>query len=250
MNDINSDPTLLPGYTLKPIVISNLESDDTEIVQQFVKLSSHHLYLSDTIIGVTGILSPKAISILTPLARRERVILSVIIHTDQLDNLHSGGLLSLISLSAIVSVLLSFMAWQRIGVITDSTDIYFFSVAENLLLRAVRKNSSFQVVVSPYIELTHMSSAIQEINTLNTKIVFVSLNAERAIQLLCVVHERGLVWPEYAWIFHNLQVEHLQAQQLSCDDITDVVKGALFIDIQPQSDPMLAELISGITSSD
>ena len=79
--------------------------------------------------------------------------------------------------------------------------IYFFSVAENLLLRAARKNSSFQVVVSPYIELTHMSSAIQEINTLNTKIVFVSLNAERAIQLLWIVHERGLVWPEYAWIF-------------------------------------------------
>ena len=253
VNDINSDPTLLPGHTLKPIVINSTESDDIEIVQQFVKLLSHHLYLSDTIIGVTGILSPKAVSILVPLVGRERVLLSAITHADQLYNLYSGSFLSLPSPSAVVSVLLSFMnqmAWQRIGVITDSTDLYFFSVAENLLLRAAKKNSSFQVVVSPYIELTHMSSAIQGINTLNTKIVFVSLNAERAIQLLCMVHKKGLIWPEYAWIFHSLQVEHLLEQQSSCDDIKDVVNGAIFIDIQPQSDPTHAELISEFAASD
>ena len=99
---------------------------------------------------------------------------------------------------------------------------------------------------SPYIELTHSSSAIQEINKFNTKIVFMSLNAERVIQLLCMVHEKGLVWPKYAWIFHSFEVEDLLEQQSSCVNIRDAV---FFINVQPQSDPMHAELISGIVSS-
>ena len=248
VNDINNDSLLLPGHTLKPIVINSLESDDIEIVRQFVNLTFYHLYLND-IVGVTGVLSPKAASILMPLVRHERVLLSAITHTDQLDN-HSGAFLSLPSPSAIVSVLLNFMnqmTWQQIAVVTDSTDAYFFSVTEKLL-QVAKKNGS--IVVSPYIELSHMLSAIQEINQLNTKIVFVSLNAERAIKLLCMVHKRGLVWPKYAWIFHSLRVKDLLEQQSpQCDDIKDAVNGVFFIDVQPQSDPSHAEVISGITSS-
>ena len=190
VNDINNDSTLLPGHTLKPVVINSPESDDIEIVQQFVNLTFYHLYLND-IVGVTGVLSPKAASILVPLVRHERMLLSAITHTDQLDN-HSGAFLSLPSPSAIISVLLNFMnqmTWQRIAVVTDSTDAYFFSVAEKLL-QVAKKNGS--IIISPYIELSHMSSAVQKINQLNTKIVFVSLNTKRAIKLLCIVHERGL----------------------------------------------------------
>ena len=252
VSDINNDSTLLPGHTLKPIVVDSPESDDIEIVRQFVNLTFYHLYLN-SIVGLTGVLSPKAASILVPLVQHERVLLSAITHTDQLDNhSNSGAFLSLPSPSAIVSVLQNFMnqmTWQRIGVITDSTDAYFFGVAETLLLTA-KKNGS--IVISPYIELSHMSSAVQEINQLNTKIVFVSLNAERAIQLLCMVHKSGQVWPKYAWIFHSFRVEDLlELQQSSqCDNIKDAVSGIFFIDVQPQSDPSHAELISGITSSD
>ena len=253
INDINNDSTLLPGHVLKLIVINSPESNDIEVVRQFVNLTFYHsdVCLND-ISGVIGILSPRAVSILIPLARRERVLLSAITHTDQmLDDPHSGTFLPLPSPSAIVSVLLDFMnqmSWQRIGVITDSTDVYFFSVAEKLLqLQATKKNDS--IVVSPYIEQTHSSSAIQEINNLNTKIVFVSLNAERAIELLCVVHEKGLVWPKYAWIFHSFELEDLLEQQSSCVNIKDAVNGVFFINVQPQSDPKHAELISGIASS-
>lgn len=251
VNDINNDSTILPGHNLRPIVIDSPQSDDIEIVQQFVNLTFYHsdLRLND-IFGVTGVLIPRAVSILMPLVRRERVLLSAITHTDQLpDDPHSGTFLPLPSPSAIVGVLLNFMnqmTWQRIGVITDSTDAYFFNVAEKLL-QVTKKNDS--IIIMPYIELTHTSPAIQEINKLNTRIVFVSLNAERAIQLLCTVREKGLVWPKYAWIFHSFEVEDLLEQQSSCDNIRDAVDGVFFIDVQPQSDPMRAELISGITSS-
>ena len=138
------------------------------------------------------------------------------------------------------------MNWQRIGVVTDSVDAYFFSVAE-ILLQVAKLNDS--IIVSPYTELFHVTSTIQEIIKLNTRIIFVSLNAERAIQLLCAVHGRRLVWPEYVWIFHSFQVEDLLEQQSSCDDVKNAVNGVFFIDVQPQSDPSRAELISGITSS-
>ena len=249
VSDINNGSTLLPGRVLKPIVVNSQRSDGISIVEQFVNLTFHHMHLND-IVGVTGILDPKAISILAPLVRHKGVLLSAITNTDQLNIPdYSGAFLSLPPPSVTVGVLLNFMkemSWQRIGVVTDSRDVYFFSVAE-MLLQETKMNGS--IIVSPYIELSHTSSAIQEIIKLNTKIVFVSLNAERATHLLCMVHKNGLVWPEYAWIFHSFQVEDLLVQKSACDNIKNAVNGMFFTDVQPPSDPSQAEQISGIKSS-
>ena len=147
--------------------------------------------------------------------------MSMITHTDQFDipdYSDTFEILSLPSPSAIVRVLLNFMKemkWQRIGLVTNNNDAYFFSVAENFL-QEVKMND--YIIISPYLELFRaISLAVQEIVKLNAKVIFVSLNAERAIQLLCMVYERGLVWPEYAWIFHSFDVRDFLEQQSVCD---------------------------------
>ena len=245
VSDINNDSTILCRDTLHVIPV-NSGRDGSELVRQLVDLMFHRMH-ANSIVGITGILDPKTASILGPLVRHKGVLLSVVTHTDQLDvPNYSDAFLSLPSPSTIVNVLFNFMKemnWQRIGVVTDSADVYVFSVAE-MLLQVAKVNGS--IAVSPYIELFHVRSAIQEIIKLNTKIVFVSLNAKRAIQLLCIVHEKGLLWPEYAWIFHSFEIEDLLEQQSVCDNIKNVVNGIFLIDVQPQSDP---ELISGIASS-
>ena len=252
VRDINNDSTILRGYNLQLFVVDNGRDDEMEIVRQFVNLTFlNHQAHATSIVGVIGILDPKSVSILTPLVRYKGVLMSVITHTDQLDipdYSDTFGILSLPSPSAIVRVLLKFikdMKWQRIGLITNSNDAYFFSVAENFLQEAKMNDN---IIISPYLELFHTtSSAIQEIVKLNTKIIFVSLNAERAIQLLCMVYERGLVWPEYAWIFHSFDVRDFLKQQSVCDK--SAANGIFFIDIQPLSDSTQAENITGIISS-
>lgn len=251
VSDINNDSTTLYlyGHRLKLIVVDS-GRDGNEIIRRFVNLIflDHRMHAT-SVVGVTGILDPKFASILTPLAKHKGVITSVITHTDQLDTPdYSDTFISLPSPSATVDVFSNFMKkmdWQRIGLVTGSDDPYFFSVAESFL-QAVKMNSS--IIISPYVELLHAaSSAIEEIVKVNTRVIFVSLRAERAIQLLCKVHERGLVWPKYAWIFHSFEVKDFLERQSACDK--NAVNGVLFIDIQPPLDSTRAEQFAGITSS-
>ena len=251
VSGINNDSAILHGHNLQLMVVDS-GRDENDIVQQFLNLTFRQMYLN--IVGISGILDPNTASLLTPLARHKGVLLSVITHTDQLDipvldYCNSGAFFSLPSPSAMASVLLNFMRemnWRRIGLITDSTDAYFFGVAE-ILLQVAKTNDS--IIVSPYVELFHVTSAIREIIKLNTRVILVSVNAEKPIQLLCAVHEKGLVWPEYAWIFHSFQIEDVLDQQPILCDIKKVVNGIFLIDNQPWSDPSQTKLISGIAFS-
>ena len=179
------------------------------------------------IAGVTGILDSNAASILAVLTRQKGVLLRVITHTELLDvPTQNKAFLSLPQPPAVVSVLFHFMRemkWKRIGLITKSTDAYYFSIAETLLLQVTNGNES--IVISPYKELSHVTSAIRKIVKLNTRIIFVSLNAEWSIRLLCAAWEAGLVWPEYAWIFHGFQADDLLAEPTSVCDIKKAVNG-------------------------
>ena len=251
VSGINNDSAILHGHNLQLMVVDS-GRDENDIVQQFLNLTFRQMYLN--IVGISGIMDPNTASLLTPLARHKGVLFSVITHTDQLDipvldYCNSGAFFSLPSPSAMASVLLNFMRemnWRRIGLITDSTDAYFFGVAE-ILLQVAKTNDS--IIVSPYVELFHVTSAIREIIKLNTRVILVSVNAEKPIQLLCAVHEKGLVWPEYAWIFHSFQIEDVLDQQPILCDIKKVVNGIFLIDSQPWSDPSQTKLISGITFS-
>lgn len=132
-----------------------------------------------------------------------------------------------------VDALLTFMRvmnWQRIGLITDSKDAYLFKLAETLLQKV---KTYTNITMSYYADLFHIRSIICEIVKLNTRIVIVSINARRAIQLLCVMYGKGLVWPEYAWIFHSFQAEDLLDQQLVCD-VKTAIDGIFLIDSQPK----------------
>ena len=237
VNDINNDSTILPGHNLQLII-----KNETEIVQQFVNLTFHQTH--SNIVGIGGILHPKTISILLLLVKHKGMLLSAITHKDMLEiSDYSDTFLSLPSPTSIVDVLLNFMRimnWHRIGLITESTDAYFFSVSEMLLQKLQTNND---ITVSPYAELSHIKPAIYEIIKLNTRVIIVSINARRAIQLLCAVYEKGLVWPEYAWIFHSFQIEDLLDQKSICD-IKNVVNGIFLIDNEPESNPSRGKLIS------
>ena len=231
VSDVNNDSTILPGHNLQLIV-----KDNAEIVQHLIDFAFHQSEMPLNIVGVSGIIDPKALSMLLPLVEHKRILLSAITHKDMLKPLeYSGTFLSLPSPSSVVNVLLNFMGtmnWQRVGLVTDSihVDAYFFSVAETLLQKAKMTDN---ITVSPYTELFQMKSAVHEIMKLNTRVVFVSINPRRVMQLLCLLHEKGLLWPRYAWIFHSFQVEDLLEPQSVCD-IENVIDGIFLIDSQPK----------------
>ena len=240
VNDINNDSTVLSGCNLQLII-----KDDTEIVQNFIDLAFHQKDMN--FVGVSGMIDPKALSILLPLVTQTGILLSAITHKDmpEISDYSSCAILSLPPPSSVVDVLLSFMRimnWQRIGLVTDSfhTDTYFFSVAEALLQRA--KTDS--ITVSQYTELFQVQSGVREIMRLKTRIIFVSVDPRRVMQLLCVLHDHEeLLWPHYAWIFHSFSIKDLLEEQPACN-ITNTIEGVFLIDSRPnlKSDPLQGKL--------
>jgi hypothetical protein len=247
VDDINNDSSFLSGHSLKLLVVDS-GRDEYKIIQHFVNLT---FYQEVNIVGLGGILDSKAILTLLPLVEYKGVLLSAITHTDKLNRIlvdYDDAFLSLPPPSAMASVLLNFIKsrrWKNIGLVTDTKDAYFFSVAEKLQQMAELNDD---IIISPYVEYTHAASGINNVIKSKVKIIVTSLSAEASIRLLCAVHERGLLWPQYAWLLHSFQAkDFFSIEQLSVCDIEDVINGVFFIDVQPQLDSvqLQAELPSG-----
>ena len=224
INGINANPNILSMYNLKLIVLDS-SKDENVILQQLIDLTFYQT--SKKIVGISGLLSSKAIELLSPLARHNKILMTTIA-----EFFVSRSFLTLNSQRTMVNALLIFMNtmnWKRIGLITENTDTYFFRVAEMLLQMA---RTSRNLTISPYIELLHFESAFQELIKHNSKIIIASLNAQKSAKLICKIHKKRLVWPEYAWIFHSYRIEHFLNQPVACD-LEEAINGILMIDGQP-----------------
>ena len=89
------------------------------------------------------------------------------------------------------SSLILHLKCDRIVVITQPTDSYFFQVAETLYNRATSSNA-YKVV--PIIQL-HASmtakSALQELQRFSSNIIFLSANIDKSIDILCTAKKMG-----------------------------------------------------------
>ena len=219
IEEINTNSGILSECNLQMIVFDGVK--DRDILQQFIELAFYQS--SKQVVATCGFLSPKIVSILSPLARQQGVLITTPAKSFVTV---SDDIVALYSPPTMATALLHFvhrMDWNRVGLISQNTDSYFFRVTEKLL--QMSKNSS--VVISPYMEIFHLELAIQEIVTQSSRIIIVNLNAHMAVQLLCMIHTNGLVWPDYAWIFHSYKIEYLLFQPASCN--LEVVMNGIFV---------------------
>jgi hypothetical protein len=100
-----------------------------------------------------------------------------------------------------ITVLANDLKWQRIAVVTESTKSYFLSFAEAFSDIATGSK------IAPFIQLYEglpLTLVFQELQIYDSKIIVISLSIAHAIDMLCSAKERGLTWPDYAWIVHSI----------------------------------------------
>ena len=156
---------------------------------------------------------------------------------------------AMISPSTVVNVLQLFMTkmnWtHNIGIITDSTDTYFFHISEML----VRSNSDLNISQYIDLQLHTFRPTINEIIKNNTKVIFISLNLRKAVQLIREIYTKGLLWPKYAWIILVFDIETVLEEWADCD-IKNALNGILLVETHTHEPfPPNAKLISGISYS-
>lgn len=239
VNGINNDSSILPNRHLQMIQLDSY-NDEIEMIQQFVTITYHQS--SQNVQGLTGFFSHKAISLLLPLAREKGIITTlasdVLVYRD-----HGRPILATNTPATMANVLLTFvqrMYWERFGLITESTESYFFNVAASILQIADLNKT---IVISPYyIELQHdLELAISEIISYNTKVIIVSLPAQRRAQLISLINKTGLLWPNYAWIFYGYRIEHFPS---ASNDLEKAISGMFMIQSQIKPNTLETKLAS------
>ena len=243
VNGINNDSSILSKYDLQ-LLLFNSCKEEYETIQQFMNityyLSSHNAR------GLTGFFSHEAISLLLPLVKHQRTVMTLPSEIFVYRNYYGNSFLSTNSPTTMATILITFvksMNWERVGLITESTDSYFFNVAASLLRIA---NVNKTVVISPYIELRGLESAIHETVRYNTKVILISLPAQRVAQMICLIERMGLLWPDYAWIFHSHEIEDYLDQATNCD-MEKAISGIFMIESQIKPNHLETKLASNFT---
>ena len=242
VNGVNNDSSILSSHDLQLIPFDSCE-DKNEIIQQLLAVTYYES--SQSILGLTGFFSHKTVSLLLPLVRQKRIVMTLLSEIFVYRN-YGKGILAMSSPFSMANVLLSYvkkMNWERLGLITESTDSYFFDIAASLL-QIAKVNKT--VVISPYIELQGLESAIRKIVSYNTKIVIVSLPARRVAQMICLIDEMGLLWPDYAWIFHSYKIEYFSDLPAACH-LDKAIRGIVMIESQIKPNHPEAKLTSNVT---
>ena len=128
------------------------------------------------------------------------------------------------------SSLIGHLKQERIAVITQPTDSYFFRVAEALYDRATSGNA-YKVI--PFIQLytgITAESVFQELQQFSSNIIFLSANIDKSIDILCSAKRMGFIWPHYGWVVHSIQLgDFIAAELIAKCSIYNALEGVLLL---------------------
>lgn len=126
--------------------------------------------------------------------------------------------------------LLQSLNWTKVAIVS-SQETNFLDMQKVFLEQT--KESGIEVALK--LETTgdlHIPAELyfQELQRTGVKIVVSFLPVHQALDLLCVAHVRGFVWPIYAWIFAGLStIDESLIDSEFCIQKASVMNGALFV---------------------
>ena len=222
VDKINGDPSILPGYNLELIQVDtgkcthNFHSEGLiNFVRQITQEVNH-------IVGVIGLFCTSVAQLLSPLAGHQGISLLQISGSASpvLRNQERHPYLwhMIPSSAAYVDAVLEMMdafEWRNIAVIGAPGGLYYHTAKEFTL--KVSGNDSRLVTL--LISDGQVSSALRDLRQSRKRIVFASVEAKVAAQMICLAYQEGLVWPNYTWIFPD---HHIEDFLLHADDMCDV----------------------------
>ena len=218
----NGDPSILAGYNLELIQVDtgkcthNFHSEGLINFVHQITLEGNH------IVGVVGLFCISVAQLLSPLAGHQGVGLLQISGSASpvLRNQERHPYLwHMVPSSAVyVDVVLEMMdafKWRNIAVIGAPGGLYYHTAKEFTL--KVSGNDS--KLVTLLISDGEASSALRDLRQSRKRIVFASVEAKVAAQMICLAYQEGLVWPNYTWIFPD---HHIEDFLFHADDMCDV----------------------------
>ena len=212
---INSDPNILPGYHLELLKVATGPCTPNFHIEALLNFVRHTSRQDQHIVGVVGLFCTSVTQLISPLAGHRGFSLLQISGSASpvLRNKNKYSYLwHMVPSSAVyVQTMLGLMrhyGWRRVAVIGDRSiqgDAYHFHTTESFLLQAAAYSNMSQPLEATLI--VPGPQFIKRLQMSGHKIIFVSVNLRTAIEILCQAYKEGLMWPDYAWILYDYQID-------------------------------------------
>jgi len=212
---INGDPNILPGYHLELIPVDTGLCTPQFHSQALVNLVRTLTQEDHHIVGVVGLFCTSLVQLISPFAGRSDLNLLQIsgsVSPKFLNNERQyPHLYQIIPSTAIyIDVVFSLMEQferTRIGVVAsiNEFDSYYFHTAEEFL-QSAKHNPSLSVSFRSYLFASSLMKGLQKDGK---RIMFASVGVQKAADIICSAYQKGLTWPNYVWIFYEIDLEDL-----------------------------------------
>ena len=207
-----------------------------------------------SIVGVVGLVCSTVTQAISPLAGRPKIDLLQIsagaISPIFASEKEYPQLYRMIPSSAVYSdfvlSLMSTFQWRRISMVRDATLIQHTTTADNFVAKLDERTELEFVFLGD--TTTCLTSPVRSLIRKRARIIYASVTACEARELLCEMYQKGHRWPVYVWLFHDLSIEELILSTEKCDNDTmqTAVEGVFLLQYRLQPNPNTI-LVSGQT---
>ena len=258
VDKINRRDDILPGYRLELIPVNTETCNQSLVTEAPVNFVRHVTGGDLSIVGVVGLVCSTVTQTISPLAGRpERDLLQI--SAGAISPIFSNEkeyprLYRMISSSAVYNdVVLSLMAtfqWKRISMVRDATLIQHTTTADNFVTK-LDERIELELVFLGDTTPTCTTSPVHSLIRKRARIIYASVTAFEARELLCEMYQKGNNWPDFVWLFHGLSIEDLILSTKKCDNDTmqTAVEGVFLMRYRLQPNPNTI-LVSGQTYSE
>ena len=259
VDKVNRRDDILPGYRLELIPVNTETCNQSLVTEAPVNFVRQYVTGGDlSIVGVVGLMCSTVTQAISPLAGRPEIDL-LQISAGAISPLFASEkeyplLYRMISSSAVYNdVVLSLMAtfqWRRISMVQDATLIQHTTTANNFVAKLNRR-IELELVFLGDITPTCPTSPVHNLILKRARIIYASVTASEACELLCEMYQKGYRWPDFVWLFHDLSIEDLILSTEKCDKDTmqTAVEGVFLLKYRLQPN-LNTVLVSGQTYSE
>ena len=257
VDKINMRDDILPDYKLE-LVPANTETCNQSLVTEALGNFVRHVTGDLNIVGVVGLVCSTVTQAVSPLAGRPGIgllqisagaISPVFSSEEEYPHLYRMIPSSAVYNDAVLELMATFQ-WRRISMVRDTILIQHTTTADDFVNKIEGRNES-ELVFLGEVSPTFPSSPVKNLLPKAARIIYASVTATEARELLCDSYQRDLRWPEFAWLFHDLSFEELMGSTENCsnDTMLRAVEGVFLLQYRLQPNPYTT-LISGQTYSE
>ena len=258
VDKINRRDDILPGYRLELIPV-NTETCNQSLVTEAPLSFVRQVTGGDlSIVGVVGLVCSTVTHAISPLAGRPEIhflqISAGAISPVFSNKIEYPQLYRMIPSSTVYNdVVLSLMAtfqWKRISMVRDATLIQHTTTADNFVAK-LDERTELELVFLGDTTPTCPTSPVHNLIRKRARIIYASVTAFEARELLCEMYQKGHRWPDFVWLFHDLSIEDLILTTEECDNdiMQTAVEGVFLLRYRLQPNPNTI-LVSGQTYSE